>query len=587
MTTWKSALNSRTDLNQYGSNALSLFALALRFGLEDLDTVASESLTDGIDDKKVDIIYIDRDEGVAVIAQTYMASSLKKEAPANKASDLNTGVAWLIQRSISDLPKRLKSPAKELREAIIEGVITDLFVWYVHNCPESVNVQDELLTVEATLTAALASSFPGRELNTQVLEVGQSKLEEWYGETQSPILVTDHFRIPIDSGFEICSEKWCAYVTAIPATFLYTQYRKHKTRLFSANVRDYLGSRKTDANINHNIKRTAEDSPEDFWVYNNGLTLLANAYEVEQKAKKKYLVVSGLSVVNGAQTTGALGSLSKKPNKNVQVPVRIVTTSNSETVFNIIQYNNSQNKIAAADFRSRDRIQKRLRSEFDKITDAEYQGGRRGGHADAIKRNPRLLPSYTVGQALAAINQDPVIASNEKSNIWALDKLYTNYFSDETSATHIVFAFSLLRTVEKRKLALIVKSKSQDSLTEMEERELEFFRNRGATFLLVSAVGSALETILKRRISNISRLSFGPACTPKKAERAWQPIVSIVTPFCHQLQEVFTHGLKNVELVKKGLETFQSLVQATAEANRSTFEEFTKQVKVRRPASKP
>ena len=120
MTTWKSALNSRTDLNQYGSNALSLFALALRFGLEDLDTVASESLTDGIDDKKVDIIYIDRDEGVAVIAQTYMASSLKKEAPANKASDLNTGVAWLIQRSISDLPKRLKSPAKELREAIQE-----------------------------------------------------------------------------------------------------------------------------------------------------------------------------------------------------------------------------------------------------------------------------------------------------------------------------------------------------------------------------------------------------------------------------------------------------------------------------------
>ncbi len=55
MSTWKAAFSARTDLERYGDNGIGLFALALRFGLDDLDTVASESLTDGNDDKKVEL----------------------------------------------------------------------------------------------------------------------------------------------------------------------------------------------------------------------------------------------------------------------------------------------------------------------------------------------------------------------------------------------------------------------------------------------------------------------------------------------------------------------------------------------------
>jgi hypothetical protein len=46
------------------------------------------------------------------------------------------------------------------------------------------------------------------------------------------------------------------------------------------------------------------------------------------------------------------------------------------------------------------------------IPDTEYERGRRGGTSDTIKRRPNLLPSYTVGQALAAFDGDPVIAKN-------------------------------------------------------------------------------------------------------------------------------------------------------------------------------
>lgn len=144
METWESALVARSDLAPYGDNAIGLFALALRFSLEDLDSVAADSITDGSDDKKCDIVYVDRDEGAAVIAQCYFSkNATRASAPANKASDLNTAVGWLLQTPLSRLPVRLRSAAVQLRDALNDGAVTELHVWYVHNLPESKNVRDE------------------------------------------------------------------------------------------------------------------------------------------------------------------------------------------------------------------------------------------------------------------------------------------------------------------------------------------------------------------------------------------------------------------------------------------------------------
>jgi len=92
-----SAFQSRTDLANYGTNALLLFALELKYQLPDIDSVAVNALTDGPDDKKCDLIYVDRERGLAIVAQGYMASdATKAEAKANKATDLNGAASWLL-----------------------------------------------------------------------------------------------------------------------------------------------------------------------------------------------------------------------------------------------------------------------------------------------------------------------------------------------------------------------------------------------------------------------------------------------------------------------------------------------------------
>jgi hypothetical protein len=576
MSTWKEAYNTREDLTAYGDNGLALFSLALRFGVEDLETIAADAITDGSDDKKCDMIYINSEEEYAVLAQCYFSTKDKISAPANKASDLNTGIGWLLQRNIEEVPIRIKSAAIEIRAALNLNTIKTLYIWYVHNLPESDNVKQELVTVQETAVAALRAHYPECKVDIQVVEVGTNTLTDWYDESLSPILVNETFEVETDGGYALTGPKWVSFSTAIPAQFLYRAYKKHNTKIFSANIRDYLGSRSTDSNINNGIRKTVEHDPENFWVFNNGLTILTHEFNVDSKNK---LRIKGFSIVNGAQTTGAIGSLSKLPDKSVKVQARFVATTNGdqELIHKIIQYNNSQNKVEASDFRSTDKFQKRLKSEFELIPEAEYEGGRRGGYADVIRRRANLLPSYTVGQALACFQQEPIVAYNQKTAIWINDRLYSKYFNESTKAAHIVCAYALIRTIESKKQEILEKSK-KGTLTSQEEQYLAYFRQRGSIFLLASAIVSCLEIFLARKVPNIYRISFGNKTSPRTAESNWDEIVCVTLPFCAQLNDGLAGGLKNNSSVKTVMQTFRSLVQATAGANGEIFKAFSAKI---------
>jgi hypothetical protein len=176
--------------------------------LDDLDTVAADAITDGADDKKCDIVFLDIDNGYAVVAQCYLSAKQRKEAPANKASDLNTAVNWLLQRDLNDLPERIRSAADDLRKSISNRKISQLYLWYIHNLPESKNVSNELKTVEATASAALERHFEETPVSVAALEVGAGTFAEWYNDTQSPILVTEAFTLRLEGGYEETGDNW-------------------------------------------------------------------------------------------------------------------------------------------------------------------------------------------------------------------------------------------------------------------------------------------------------------------------------------------------------------------------------------------
>lgn len=120
-------------------NAHLIWVLGLYLEDPDLEALASEALTDGPDDKKIDFIYLDRDSKRIVFAQGYYSlNTARTSAPANKASDLNTAAAWLLSGDLTVVPEPLRPIISDCRTALDEGEVESVELIYTHNLPESV-----------------------------------------------------------------------------------------------------------------------------------------------------------------------------------------------------------------------------------------------------------------------------------------------------------------------------------------------------------------------------------------------------------------------------------------------------------------
>lgn len=574
------ALAARDDLAAYGaSNALLLFTAQLRLKLDDVDTFAADALTDGGNDKKCDLVAVMRDAGVIVLAQGYVAQdqSGKQSAPANKASDLNTAVSWLLAGELDELPLTLRSAAEEARDALRSGDIVDFQLWYVHNLPESTNVQIELQQAAQTASALLARDFSGVQVNVSFNEIGFSQLDDDYRKTQAPILVSDNIEFPINGGFETAGNSWTAYNTAVPAAALRDLWKRYSANLMSPNIRDYLGVRKSERNINYGIKQSARNNPSDFVIYNNGVTAMVHSFKVAPD--QKHLTVSGIGIVNGGQTTGAIGTLSDAEAGDLDralVQIRFVASKDTGIIENVVKFNNTQNKVETTDFRSRDPVQDRLRQEFASIPDAQYRGGRRGGTADAIKRDRSLLPDGSVAQALAAFHGYPNLAYNELREIWENDPIYARFFNDKLHASHVVFCHSLLKAIETAKLKIM--QIPDGDRTAAQKGHADFFRSRGSAHLLTSAIGYAIETILGHAVPDKFALRFRRNVSPSDALLAWFPVVQAGLAFSPQLKEATNLGLKAQDRVSDAWQLFLSMIESTRTANAAIYDVFAQGV---------
>lgn len=572
-----SAFEGRDDLRKFGDNALLLFLAQLRLGIDDVETFAANALTDHSNDKKADLVAVVNDGTKVVVAQGYFSEIAKPNAPANKASDLNTAVSWLISGSLEGVPSVLRGAAEEVRAALEVGTVAEFEIWYSHNRPESVNVQQELDQAAKTADALIRREYPEADVDVSAIEYGLAGLESAYARTQAPILVDGEFDFSVPGGFETQDRGWSAFSTILSAADLRNLWRTHGTDLMSPNVRDYLGMTRKQGNINFGIKETAKTQPENFAIFNNGITILVNAYSYDQ-AKGK-LAVRGLGIINGGQTTGAIGELSDAEAarlSDARVMARFVKCAEPEVLESIIRFNNTQNKVEATDFRSKDPVQERLRAEFDQVPEAEYRGGRRGGSSDAILRVKGLLPDSSVAQALAAFHGRPNLAYNETRAIWDNDAVYASIFRDSLTARHIVLVFSLLKAIDDAKQSIMVIP--ENNRTEAQKRHAEFFRSRGSNMIFLAALGGCIETILDRPVTDRMQLVFNDNLSPAAAQNIWQPIVETLIAFSKNLSSATDQGLKSQEKVAEAIESFSSMVEATRAANVTPFETVSQRI---------
>lgn len=320
---------------------------------------ACSSVTDGTNDNGIDAVFIDESCSRLYVAQSKWITKGVGEPDLGAVKKFTDGIIDLINLRFDRFNNKVRK-----NEAIIQRALEDpafkLSVILSHTGMEgpaqpilneledlisSLNDANEVVELhilkQPELHRGLKIHVHGEPVNIDVTITAWGKVTNphpaWYGQV---------------AGQQVA--QW---------------WNDYHDRLFSKNLRGLL----SETDINTDIRNTLLDSPELFWYFNNGITLVANSVERPLAHAGKTDVVTlhctNVSVVNGAQTVGTIGRYAANPSAiidNVTVPIRVIDLGETGEIFGrqITRSNNRQNRIESRDFIALDDEQKRLQEEL-------------------------------------------------------------------------------------------------------------------------------------------------------------------------------------------------------------------------------
>jgi hypothetical protein len=216
------------------------------------------------------------------------------------------------------------------------------------------------------------------------------------------------------SVIEVEAGKHRSLIMALDARQIISAYQAlHRDALFSLNIRNYIGNSKT----NTAIISSARTVPDQFFLFNNGISCLCNHLEIHGDR----IEVRGLQVINGAQTVKALVRAgAHRPDEphpwmsdTPRVLVRITEIpggygSSGKIREQITQFNNTPNTIKDSDFRSNDPVQQHLKDQFSKIWRRGRQVAYLPKRTDTAPKNAEIIRLEEFAKSVYAFLGDPI-----------------------------------------------------------------------------------------------------------------------------------------------------------------------------------
>ncbi|EMD1717079.1 AIPR family protein [Providencia stuartii] len=219
------------------------------------------------------------------------------------------------------------------------------------------------------------------------------------------------------------------------------------------NVRGFVKNSK----YNPNISITIKNNPTKFFMYNNGITIVANSIVAKNLAgnHSMRLDINGLQVVNGGQTLRAIHQFNKANKDNIdnylchaEVLLRIfMPDSESNDIHKIAEYTNSQNSIKSSDLKSLSTEQIDIERFLDEH-DIEYIRKSGDTGSDDSKQYKYIIKMETFGQILKAISGYPDKSTNSMKDIFEkdYDTLFINNFKIERSPEIISNYYEVIKS---------------------------------------------------------------------------------------------------------------------------------------------
>lgn len=394
------------------SRSLAAFAIA---NLADVTPAqAANSIINGENDNGIDAVYFDRIKNLLWLVQA-KAGNAPNMGDNKKFCD---GIRDLVDRRFQKFNEGFFRLQQDVEDALDANTlkIVGCNVYLDGNLGS--HVVDDLNQLNEELNQ-FDQRFEWRDLNT-------SQTYAW--------LTTKQAIAPVDVFLTL--ENWhCldqprkAFYGLVKASELASLYQEHDKKLFEKNIRYYLGTE----DVNSAIAETVANQPAELFYLNNGLTITCSTIVLPpgHNQKSTRFTLQGFSVVNGAQTVGAIASVfntngSISPDAKLLVTLIEVGTAEDSIGVDITKARNTQNTVRDVYFAALDPNQERLRQEL-MISRIVYQYRPSADSQDAITIEQAAI-------ALACFSGNTEIVVTAKKEIGQLYKRhYSTLFNNELS----------------------------------------------------------------------------------------------------------------------------------------------------------
>lgn len=337
-----SDINQHTGTNlekQQLTRALAAMCIAVHSHIPAQEAAAC--VTDGANDDGIDAISYS-----SITKTVYIVQSKYKEYPPSPTDveKFTRGIMHLLDGNYDFMNRRLQSRREEIDENLNDcDHIVAVFCHLSADAPA-----EETLDISTKFTDNINAS--GEILKFQYMKLSDIHAERRIAQTMESAevdLQVEKWLTPGDYKKEIMG-----IVTGNQIAELYTRFGD---ALFDNNIRKVIQNSET----NNLILDTIRNTPSSFWAYNNGITILTNTINCIGKPRpsisgSERFKLSSVSIVNGAQTSGALGRALDEgiPLDDIYVTVRIISTEGQEETFgqNVTRFTNTQNTIGVREF---------------------------------------------------------------------------------------------------------------------------------------------------------------------------------------------------------------------------------------------
>lgn len=425
------------------SRSLAAYSLTVS-ALAEVD-IAAESVTDGYDDNGIDAIYFDSASKILWLVQAKFISSGKGGIDTGEIEKFAKGVKRLINGDFDKFNRRIRDRQEEILDALDDAGVT-IHILFAYTGKELsrhnlASINDLLKEQNDTEELVFFEDF-NLEKAYKGLEAGINSLP-----------INEDFLI---SNWGFIEEPYKSYYGRINGADIAALWTKYGRRLFAKNIRSFLGL----SNVNNEIQKTIEEEPSNFIYFNNGITILCESIKKKPIGGNDKNIgafsCNGISIVNGAQTFGTIGSFANNANValgDLNVFVKFISLEDSPAGFGerITIATNTQNKVDRKDFVSLDGVQARIATEL-RLENISYHYKRTG---EKITPNEENYLFEEVAFSLAALweNVDySTMVKKQSGKLWedVQKKPYIDLFNDSVSAIKITRTVRIYRLISRK-----------------------------------------------------------------------------------------------------------------------------------------